>query len=102
MGAVTPFVNRIDPDEHAIERGELCAYSVEDIVLVDHWFGIDADFGQCREDSLESAGLWRGTAARRLIPPRQNSEPAKARCGRLNGDESPLADGHLPLGTQRP
>ena len=58
IGAVAPLMNRIDPDENAIERGELCA-GFENIVLVDHRFGIDADIGKRREDGLEPAGLWR-------------------------------------------
>jgi hypothetical protein len=60
-------VNRIDPDEHAIECGELCAHGVEDIVLVDHRVRIDVDIGERGEDGLEPAGLWRGTAARRFV-----------------------------------
>jgi hypothetical protein len=30
IGTVSTLVNRIYPDEHAIERGELCAHGVED------------------------------------------------------------------------
>jgi hypothetical protein len=69
IGAATPLVNRVDPDEHAIEHGELYARGVKDIVLVDHRFRIDADIGQCREDAPEPARLWRGTAAGRFIAP---------------------------------
>jgi hypothetical protein len=69
IGAVAPLVNRIDPDEHAINHGELCAHSVADIVLIDDRFRIDADFGQRCEDVFEPAGLWRGAATRRFIAP---------------------------------
>ena len=69
ISAVAPLVNRVDPDEHAIERGELCAHGLEDLVLVDHRFRIDADIGERREDGLEPAGIWRGAAARRLVAP---------------------------------
>ena len=69
LSAVATLVNRIDPDEHAIERGELCAHGVEDVVLVDHRLSIDADMVERREDSLEPAGLWCGTAARDIIAP---------------------------------
>ena len=69
IGAVAPLVDGIDPDEHAIKRGELCAHGVNDIVLVDHRFRIDANVGERREDGLEPAGLWRGAAARRFIAP---------------------------------
>ena len=67
IGAVAPLVNRVDPDQHAIERGELGAHGVADIVLVDHRLCIDADIGERREDGLEPAGLRRGAAARRFI-----------------------------------
>src|SRR5438309_12050220 len=53
VGAAAPLVNRVDPDEHAIERGELCAHGVEDVVLEDHRFRIDADIGERGEDGLE-------------------------------------------------
>ena len=33
IGAVAPLVDGVDPDEHAIERGELCAHGVTDIVF---------------------------------------------------------------------
>ncbi len=69
IGAVAPLVNRVDPDEHAIERGELCAHGVEDIVLVDHRFRFDADIRERGEDGLEPAGFWRGAMARRFIAP---------------------------------
>ena len=65
-GAVAPFVNRIDPDEHAIECRELCVHGVEDIVLVDHRFRIDADIGERSENGLEPAARWRSAAARRF------------------------------------
>ena len=69
IGAVAPLVNGVDPDEHAIKRGELCAHGVNDIVLVNHRFRIDADIGERRENGLEPAGLWRGAAALRFIAP---------------------------------
>jgi hypothetical protein len=69
IGAVAPVVNRVDPDEHAVKRGELRAHGVEDIVLVDHRLRIDAEIGERREDGLEPAGLRHGTAARRFIAP---------------------------------
>ena len=34
--AVATLVNRIDPNEHAIKRGEPCAHGVGNVVLVDH------------------------------------------------------------------
>ena len=69
IGAVAPLVNRVDPNKHAVECGKLCAHGVEDIVLVDHRFRIDADIGERREDGLEPAGVWCGTTARRFIAP---------------------------------
>src|SRR5215470_18929707 len=81
IDAVAPLVNRVDPDEHAIERGELCARGIEDIVLVDYRFRIDADIGERREDGLEPAGLWRGAAARRFIAAPEDSDAAEASCG---------------------
>ena len=69
IGAVAPLVNRVDPDEHAIERGELCAHGVEHIVLVDHRFRFDADISERCEDGLEPACFWRGGTARRFIAP---------------------------------
>ena len=86
IGPVAPLVNRVDPDEHAIERGELCAHSVEDIVLINHRFGIDADIGERREHGLEPAGLRRGIAARRFIAPPEESDAAKASCGLKHGN----------------
>ncbi len=85
IGSVTPLVSRIDPDEHAIERGEPCAHGVEDIVLIDHRFRIDTDLGKRREHGLEPAGLWRGTAARRFITPPEDSDVAEASCGLKHG-----------------
>jgi hypothetical protein len=35
IGAVASLVNRVDPDEHAIERDELRAHRVDDIVFMD-------------------------------------------------------------------
>jgi hypothetical protein len=69
MDAVPPIVNRVDPDEHAIECDEPCTHGVEDIVLVDHRFRIGAGIGERREDGFEPAGLRRGAAARRFIAP---------------------------------
>jgi hypothetical protein len=69
ISAVAPLVNRVDPDEHANDCGELCAHGLQDIVLVDHRFRIDADIGERREDGLEPAGLWRRAAARRFVAP---------------------------------
>ena len=51
-------MNRVDPDEHAIERGELCTHGIDDIVLIDHRFRIDPDIGERREYGFEPAGLW--------------------------------------------
>src|SRR5947209_16887515 len=81
IGAVASLVNRVDPDKHAIERGELCAQGVEDIVLIDHRFRIDADIGERRENGLEPAGLWRGTATRGFIAPPEDGNAAEASCG---------------------
>ena len=67
IGAVAPLVNRVDPDEHTIERGELCANGVENIVLVDHRLRIDPNIGESREDGLEPSSLWRGTTPRHFI-----------------------------------
>jgi hypothetical protein len=80
MGAIAALMNRVYPDEHAIERSQLCPHSVEDIVLVDQRFRIDADIAERREDGLEPASLWRGAPARRFIASRQNSYPAEASC----------------------
>jgi hypothetical protein len=45
------------------------AHGIEDIVLVDYRFRIDADISERCEDGLEPATLRRGTAARRFIAP---------------------------------
>ena len=60
-------MNRVDPDEHAIECGELCAHGVDDIVLVDHRFRFDPDIRERCEDGLEPADFWHGAMARRFI-----------------------------------
>ena len=69
FSAVATLVNRIDPDEYAIERGELCAHGVKDVIFVDHRLRIHADMGERREDGLEPAGLWRGPVALHFIAP---------------------------------
>src|SRR5262249_45455449 len=84
-GAIAPLVNRVDPDEDAIERGELRAHGVEDIVLVDHRFRIDTDMGERREHGLEPAGVRRRTTARRFIAPPQDGDAAEATCGLGHG-----------------
>ena len=43
---------------------QVAARGVEDVVLVNHRFRIDADIGKRREDGLEPAGLWCRGAAR--------------------------------------
>src|SRR4029077_20159336 len=48
-------------------RGELGADGVDNIIFIDHRFGIDAKRGQRGEDSREPAGLGSDAAARRLI-----------------------------------
>ncbi len=85
IGAVASLVNWVDPDQHAIERGELGPHGVADIVLVDHRFGRDADIGERRKDGLEPAGVRRGTAALRLIAPPQDSDAPEASCGIRHG-----------------
>lgn len=64
MGAVAPFVNRVYPDEYAIERSQLCAHGIEDVVLVDHRLRINADISERSEDGLEP--LVSGEALRRV------------------------------------
>ena len=81
IGAVASLVNRVDPDEHAIERGELCAQGVEDIVFIDDRFRIDPDIGECPEYGLEPTGLWRSTTTRRFIAPPEDGNAAEASCG---------------------
>jgi hypothetical protein len=41
----------------------MCAHDVEDIVLVDHRFRIDANVSERREDGLEPTTICRGGAA---------------------------------------
>jgi hypothetical protein len=64
---VAPLVDRVDPDEHAVERGKLSAHDLEDIVLIDHRLRIDTGIGECREDVLETACSWRGATAGRFV-----------------------------------
>src|SRR6516225_5353830 len=85
IGAVSALVNRVHPYKHAIERGELCAHGVDDIVLIDHGFCVDTDIGERREDGLEPAGLWRGTAARCFIASPEDSDAAESSCGMKHG-----------------
>src|SRR6516162_460707 len=85
IGAISALVNRVHPYEHAIERGELCAHGVDDIVLIDHGFCVDTDIGERREDGLEPAGLWRGTAARCFIASPEDSDAAESSCGMKHG-----------------
>jgi len=42
---------------------------VDDVVLVDHRYRIDADIDERGEDGLEPAGVWRSAAARRFTGP---------------------------------
>ena len=88
IAAVAAVVNRVDLHEHAMERGESCAHGVENIVLVDHWFCIDTDTGESREDGPEPAGLGRGAAARRFIAPPQDPDAAEASCRLRQGSTS--------------
>jgi hypothetical protein len=67
IGAVAPLVNRVDPDKHTIEPGELSEHNVEDIVLIDNGFRIHANIGKRREDGLEPTGLWRSATPRGFI-----------------------------------
>src|SRR5262245_65723766 len=76
--AVATLVNRIDPDEHAIKRGEPCAHGVSNVVLVDHGLRIDADMVERREDSLEPTGFGCGSAARDISALHTDSESAEA------------------------
>src|SRR5437588_8218126 len=85
IGAVASLVNRVDPDKHAIERGELCAQGVEDIVLIDDRFRIDPYIDERSEYGLEPAGLWGGTATRRFIAPPEDGDAAEASCGLKHG-----------------
>src|SRR4051794_31788463 len=52
-------MDRIDPDEHAVEHGELCAHLIEDIIFVNHRNRFDAHIGERREHILEPARLRR-------------------------------------------
>src|SRR5215211_543337 len=85
IGTVAPFVDRVDPDEYAIECGKLSAHGLEDIVLVDYRFRVDTDIDECREDSLETACSWRGAAAGRFVATRKNSNAAEASFGLRHG-----------------
>jgi hypothetical protein len=67
IGAVASFVNRVDPNEYAIARGEPCADGVDDVVLVHDRVCIDANIGKRSENGLKPAGLGRGAAAHRFI-----------------------------------
>src|SRR5262245_4960870 len=78
-------MNRVDPDEYAIDRFELTAHGVEDIVLIDHWFRIDAGIGEHREDRPEPASICRSGAARCFIAPPQDSDAAEASCRLRHG-----------------
>src|SRR4029077_187912 len=106
IGAVTPLVNRIDPDEYAIKSGEPWARAVEDIVLIDYRFRIDTDLGERCEHGPEPAGLGRDTAARRLLTPPEDSDAAEASCGLKHAVRSPsvvhrdriVAEVHMAVG----
>jgi hypothetical protein len=80
-------MNRVDPDQHAIDRGELGADGVDNIIFIDHRFSIDAMRGKRGEDGGEPAGLGCDAAARRLI-----ASPKDGHTASTNG----LSHGILP------
>src|SRR5215207_819697 len=67
IGAVASLMDRVNPDEQAIESGKLRADGVDDLVLVNHRFCVDIDMSERREDGLEAARLARGAAALHFI-----------------------------------
>src|SRR5215831_946386 len=81
IGAVASFVDRVDPDEYAIERDKLCVHGLQDIVLIDDRFRIDADIGERREYVLEPADLRRGTATRGFIAAPEDRNAAEPSFG---------------------
>ena len=66
-------MDRIDPDQHAIELSKLCAHLLANIVRVDDRLCIHAGIGQRREDGLEVACLRRGALRRAASSPRQRT-----------------------------
>ena len=81
IDAVAPLMNRIDPDQHAIDRGELGAHGVENIVFIDHRLGIDAKRGQRCEDGGEPAGLGSDATACRFIASPKDVPRGQGRTG---------------------
>ena len=65
-----PFVDWVDPDEHSIDRQELFAYLIGDIVGIDRRLGVNAKRRQLFEDAVIAIIL--GFAVRRASrSPRQ-------------------------------
>lgn len=61
------LMDRIDPDEHAIDGEQLIADGVGEDLVVDHRAGVDADRGECFENADEAAVLCRRVPARRSV-----------------------------------
>src|SRR3954447_6877386 len=57
LGAVSAFMDGIDPHEDAVKLCELFAHGVGNIVLVDDRLGSDIGLRQRGEDGLETTGL---------------------------------------------
>ena len=54
---VLPVMDRIDPDQHAVDRQQLLADLVDDVVVVNRGLGVDAERGQLLEDAMEAIVL---------------------------------------------
>jgi hypothetical protein len=63
IDAITSLVNGIDPDQNAIDFGQLGACRLDYIVLVDDLLGVNPGLIERCEDCLEPAVFWGGGAA---------------------------------------
>jgi hypothetical protein len=61
------FVNRIDPDKHAVERHELVADLVGDIIGVDYGLGLDPERNQFLKHAAVAIVKRSRRAPRRMI-----------------------------------
>ncbi len=95
-GAVSAFMDRIDPHEDAVKLCELFAHGVGNVVLVDDGLGSNLGLRQRGEDGLEATGLRVGVAPRLLIAAPQHGDFADmivhSACPKTNCSTTPASE----------